>query len=170
MSGHFATLLRGTVEALLPEHDVHITDWKDAREVPLTAGNFSLDDYIDYIIAFCRYLGPDVHVIAVCQPSVPVMAAAALMAEAKDPRQPRSLTLMGGPIDTRQSPTVPNDLAMRNSMMWFRQNVISTVPFGYPGAMRRVYPGLPAAHQLHLDEPGPTRERPHAPVRTSGEG
>jgi poly(3-hydroxybutyrate) depolymerase len=142
MSGHFATLLRGTVEALLPEHDVHITDWKDAREVPLTAGNFSLDDYIDYIIAFCRYLGPDVHVIAVCQPSVPVMAAAALMAEAKDPRQPRSLTLMGGPIDTRQSPTVPNDLAMRNSMMWFRQNVISTVPFGYPGAMRRVYPGF----------------------------
>ena len=142
MSGHFATLLRGTVEALLPEHDVHITDWKDAREVPLTAGNFSLDDYIDYIMAFCRYLGPDVHVIAVCQPSVPVMAAAALMAEAKDPRQPRSLTLMGGPIDTRQSPTVPNDLAMRNSMMWFRQNVISTVPFGYPGAMRRVYPGF----------------------------
>jgi len=142
MSGHFATLLRGTVEALLPEHDVHITDWKDAREVPLTAGNFSLDDYIDYIMAFCRYLGPDVHVIAVCQPSVPAMAAAALMAEAKDPRQPRSLTLMGGPIDTRQSPTVPNDLAMRNSMMWFRQNVISTVPFGYPGAMRRVYPGF----------------------------
>jgi poly(3-hydroxybutyrate) depolymerase len=142
MSGHFATLLRGTVEALLPEHDVHITDWKDAREVPLTAGNFSLDDYIDYVMAFCRYLGPDVHVIAVCQPSVPVMAAAALMAEAKDPRQPKSLTLMGGPIDTRQSPTVPNDLAMRNSMMWFRQNVISTVPFGYPGAMRRVYPGF----------------------------
>jgi poly(3-hydroxybutyrate) depolymerase len=142
MSGHFATLLRGTVEALLPEHDVHITDWKDAREVPLTSGDFSLDDYIDYVIAFSRYLGPDVHVIAVCQPSVPVLAAAALMAEAKDPRQPRSLTLMGGPIDTRQSPTVPNDLAMRNSMMWFRQNVISTVPFGYPGAMRRVYPGF----------------------------
>ena len=142
MSGHFATLLRGTVEALLPEHEVHITDWKDAREVPVTSGDFSLDDYIDCIIAFCRYLGPDVHVIAVCQPSVPVLAAASLMAEAKDPRQPRSLTLMGGPIDTRQSPTVPNDLAMRNSMMWFRQNVISTVPYGYPGAMRRVYPGF----------------------------
>ncbi len=142
MSGHFATLLRGTVEALLPEHDVYITDWTDAREVPLTDGNFDLDDYIDYVIAFCRYLGPDVHVIAVCQPSVPVLAAAALMAEAKDPRQPRSLTLMGGPIDTRQSPTVPNDLAVRNSMVWFRQNVISTVPFGYPGAMRRVYPGF----------------------------
>ncbi|MBI3196486.1 MAG: polyhydroxyalkanoate depolymerase [Rhodospirillales bacterium] len=142
MSGHYATLLRGTVEALLPEHDVFITDWTDAREVPLTDGNFDLDDYIDYIIAFCRYLGPDVHVIAVCQPSVPVLAAAALMAEAKDPRQPKSLTLMGGPIDTRQSPTVPNDLAMRNSMMWFRQNVISTVPLGYPGSMRRVYPGF----------------------------
>src|SRR5882757_9957902 len=142
MSGHFATLLRGTVEALLPEHDVHITDWADAREVPLSDGNFDLDDYVDYVIEFCRYLGPDVHVIAVCQPSVPVLAAASLMAQAKDPRQPRSLVLMGGPIDTRVSPTVPNDLAMRNSMMWFRQNVISTVPFGHPGAMRRVYPGF----------------------------
>jgi poly(3-hydroxybutyrate) depolymerase len=142
MSGHFATLLRGTVEALLPEHDVHITDWLDAREVPLAQGNFDLDDYIDYIVEFCRYLGPDVHVIAVCQPSVPVMGAASLMAQAKDPSQPRSLTLMGGPIDTRLSPTVPNDLAMRNSMMWFRQNVISTVPLSYPGAMRRVYPGF----------------------------
>ena len=142
MSGHFATLLRGTVEALLPEHDVYITDWTDAREVPLAQGNFDLDDYIDYIVDFCRYLGPDVHVIAVCQPSVPTLAAASLMAQAKDPRQPRSLTLMGGPIDTRLSPTVPNDLAMRNSMMWFRQNVISTVPLGYPGAMRRVYPGF----------------------------
>ncbi len=142
MSGHFATLLRGTVEALLPEHDVHITDWTDAREVPLSQGNFDLDDYVDYVIDFCRYLGPDVHVMAVCQPSVPVLAAASLMAQAKDPRQPRSLTLMGGPIDTRISPTVPNDLAMRNSMMWFRQNVISTVPLNYRGAMRRVYPGF----------------------------
>jgi poly(3-hydroxybutyrate) depolymerase len=142
MSGHYATLLRGTVEALLPDHDVHITDWIDAKEVPLAEGNFDLDDYIDYIIDFCRYLGPDVHVIAVCQPSVPVMAAASLMAEGKDPRQPRSLTLMGGPIDTRVSPTVPDDLAMRNSMMWFRQNVISTVPINHPGAMRRVYPGF----------------------------
>ncbi len=142
MSGHFATLLRGTVEALLPDHDVHITDWADAREVPLDQGNFDLDDYVDYIVEFCRYLGPDIHVIAVCQPSVPVMAAAALMAADKDPRQPKSITLMGGPIDTRVSPTTPNDLAMRNSMMWFRQNVISTVPFAYAGAMRRVYPGF----------------------------
>ena len=142
MSGHFATLLRGTVEALLPDHDVHITDWIDAREVPLEQGNFDLDDYVDYLVEFCRYLGPDLHVIAVCQPSVPTLAAASLMAQANDPRQPRSITLMGGPIDTRISPTVPNDLAMRNSMMWFRQNVISTVPFNYPGAMRRVYPGF----------------------------
>jgi len=142
MSGHFATLLRGTVEALLPDHDVHITDWLDTRDVPLQAGNFDLDDYIDTLIEFFRYLGPDLHVIAVCQPSPATMAAAAVMAEAKDPRQPRSLTLMGGPIDTRINPTVPNDLAMRNSMMWFRQSVISTVPMGYPGAMRRVYPGF----------------------------
>ena len=142
MSGHFATLLRGTVEALLPEHDVYITDWVDAREVGLSQGNFDLDDYVDYVIEFCRYIGPDLHVIAVCQPSVPVLAAAALMAEAKDRRQPRSITLMGGPIDSRVSPTTPNDLAMRNSMMWFRQNVISTVPLNYPGALRRVYPGF----------------------------
>ncbi len=156
MSGHFATLLRGTVEALLPEHDVHITDWMDAREVPISQGNFDLDDYVDYIVEFCRYLGPDVHVIAVCQPSVPVMAAAALMAEAKDPRQPKSITLMGGPIDTRLSPTTPNDLAMRNSMMWFRQNVISTVPINYRGALRRVYPGflqLTSFISMNLDRP-----------------
>jgi poly(3-hydroxybutyrate) depolymerase len=142
MSGHFATLLRGTVEALLPEHDVYITDWVDSREVPLIEGNFDLDDYVDYLIEFCRYLGPDLHVMAVCQPSVPVLAAASLMAAAKDPRQPKSLVLMGGPVDTRISPTRPNDLAMRNSMMWFRQNVITTVPLNYPGALRRVYPGF----------------------------
>jgi poly(3-hydroxybutyrate) depolymerase len=142
MSGHFATLLRGTVEALLPEHDVYITDWTDARDVPLAQGNFDLDDYIDYLMEFFRYLGPDLHVMAVCQPSVPVMGAASLMAEAKDARQPKSLVLMGGPIDSRVSPTTPNDLAMRNSMMWFRANVITTVPFNYPGAMRRVYPGF----------------------------
>ena len=142
MSGHFATLLRGTVQALLPEHDVHITDWVDAREVPLAQGNFDLDDYVDYVMEFLRYIGPPAHVIAVCQPSVPVMGAAALMAAAEDPRQPRSVTLMGGPIDTRISPTVPNDLATRNSMMWFRQAVISNVPLGFPGVMRRVYPGF----------------------------
>jgi poly(3-hydroxybutyrate) depolymerase len=142
MSGHFATLLRGTVEALLPEHEVYITDWADARDVPLTLGHFDLDDYVDYVIDFLRYIGPGAHAIAVCQPSVPVMAAASLMAAADDPMQARSITLMGGPIDTRISPTVPNDLAMRNSMMWFRQSVISSVPFGFPGFMRRVYPGF----------------------------
>jgi poly(3-hydroxybutyrate) depolymerase len=142
MSGHFATLLRGTVEAMLPEHEVYITDWIDAREVPLTDGNFDLDDYIDYVIAFLRYIGPDAHVMAVCQPSVPVMGAASLMAATGDPLQPRSITLMGGPIDTRISPTVPNDLAMRNSMMWFRQSMVTSVPWGFPGFLRRVYPGF----------------------------
>jgi poly(3-hydroxybutyrate) depolymerase len=121
---------------------VHITDWVDAREVPLAQGNFDLDDYVDYVMEFLRYIGPPAHVIAVCQPSVPVMGAASLMAAANDPRQPRSITLMGGPIDTRISPTVPNDLATRNSMMWFRQAVISNVPLGFPGTMRRVYPGF----------------------------
>ena len=142
MSGHFATLLRGTVEALLPEHEVHITDWKDAREVPVTSGDFSLDDYIDCIIAFCRYLGPDVHVIAVCQPSVPVLAAASLMAEAKDPRQPRSLTLMGGPIDPRESPTEVNRVAESRGTEWFRKNCVVKVPLPNPGFMRDVYPGF----------------------------
>lgn len=141
MSGHFATLLRGTVAAMLPDHEVYITDWVDARDVPLAAGNFDLNDYIDYVAEFLRYIGP-AHVMAVCQPSVPVMGAASLMAAADDPMQPRSITLMGGPIDTRISPTVPNDLAMRNSMMWFRQSVISSVPWGFPGFMRRVYPGF----------------------------
>jgi len=142
MSGHFATLLRGTAAALMQEHDVYITDWADAKTVPLSAGTFDLDDYIAYLMEFMTFLGPDTHIVAVCQPSVPVLAAVALMAQSKDANQPRSMTLMGGPIDTRESPTTPNDLAMRNSMMWFRQNVISTVPFGYPGAMRRVYPGF----------------------------
>ena len=142
MSGHFATLLRGTVAALLPDHDVHITDWIDAREVPLSDGNFDLDDYVDYLIAFLRYLGPQTSVIAVCQPSVPVMGAASLMAADNDPAQPASIVLMGGPIDTRISPTTPNDLATRNSMMWFRRSVITTVPFGYPGYFRSVYPGF----------------------------
>jgi len=142
MSGHYATLLRGTVEALLPEHDVHITDWADAGDVPLSEGSFDLDDYMDYLVEFLRYLGPHAHVIAVCQPSVPVMGAASLMAAADDPMQAASITLMGGPVDTRISPTIPNDLATRNSMMWFRQSVITTVPYGKPGFLRRVYPGF----------------------------
>ncbi len=142
LSGHFATLLRDTVRGLLPDHDVYITDWIDAREVPLREGAFDLDDYIDYVIQFLRLLGPDTHVIAVCQPAVPVLAAVALMAAAGDPAQPRSMTLMGGPIDTRRNPTKVNALAKTRSIGWFERTVVHTVPAGYPGIMRRVYPGF----------------------------
>ena len=142
LSGHYATLLRGTVEAMLPDHDVYITDWVDAREVALAEGSFGLDDYIDYVINCLHFLGPNVHVMAVCQPSVPVLAAVALMNAAKDPCTPSSMTLMGGPIDTRLSPTVPNNLAQEHPIEWFEQNVINRVPFNHPGFMRRVYPGF----------------------------
>ncbi len=142
MSGHHATLLRGTVEALLPDHDVYITDWTDARSVPLTLGSFDLDDYIDYVMAFLRLLGPEVHVLAICQPSPPVLAAVALMAAAGDPAQPRSMTLMGGPIDTRISPTAVNAFATSRPLSWFENTVIHQVPFYYPGYPRRVYPGF----------------------------
>jgi poly(3-hydroxybutyrate) depolymerase len=142
MSGHYATLLRGTVEAMLPEHDVYITDWIDAREIPVTEGRFDLDDYIDYVIEFCRFLGPRTHVIAVCQPAVPVLAAAAVMAGEEDEFQPMSMTLIGGPIDTRRNPTAVNQLAEQKSTAWFEQNVVSLVPFPNPGFMRRVYPGF----------------------------
>ncbi|MCH9806561.1 MAG: polyhydroxyalkanoate depolymerase [Alphaproteobacteria bacterium] len=142
MSGHYATLLRGTVEAMMPEHDVYITDWIDARNVPVTDGRFDLDDYIDYVIDFTRFIGPKTHLIAVCQPSVPTLAATAVMAGEDDPYQPMSLTLMGGPIDTRRNPTAVNKLAEEKSMAWFEQNVISMVPFPNPGFMRRVYPGF----------------------------
>lgn len=142
MSGHYATLLRGTVQAMLPEHDVYITDWIDAREVPLFEGPFDLDAYIDYVIEFIRFLGPETHVMAVCQPAVPVLAATAVMAANDDDCQPMTLTLMGGPIDTRRNPTVVNKLAEQKTMSWFEQNVISHVPFPNPGFMRRVYPGF----------------------------
>ncbi|HWI29163.1 MAG TPA: polyhydroxyalkanoate depolymerase [Stellaceae bacterium] len=142
LSGHFATLLRGTVETLLPEHDVFVTDWVNARNVPLLYGRFDLDDHIDLIAAFLRELGPETHVIAVCQPSVPVLAAIALMAAEKDPAQPRSMTLMGGPIDTRRNPTVVNQLATSRPLSWFERNVIATVPARYSGQFRRVYPGF----------------------------
>jgi poly(3-hydroxybutyrate) depolymerase len=141
MSGHFATLLRGTVEAFLPTHEVYITDWIDARMVPLAMGGFDLDDYIDYVREMIRLLGPDVHVLAVCQPSVPVIAAIALMEEDEDPATPRSMTLMGGPIDTRCSPTEVNKLAQKRGMDWFKSNCIARVPFPHPGIMREVYPG-----------------------------
>ncbi len=142
MSGHYATLLRGTVEAMLPEHNLYITDWIDARDVPLYAGNFALDDFIDTIIEFLQFLGPNTHVIAVCQPSVPALAAAAVLAKNDDPCQPASLTLMGGPIDTRRNETKVNKLAREKSLAWFERNVISHVPFGNAGFMRRVYPGF----------------------------
>ncbi|TYO90485.1 polyhydroxyalkanoate depolymerase [Oceanicella actignis] len=145
MSGHFATLLRGTVEKMLPEHDVYITDWEDARNVPLAAGPFDLDDYIDYVIEFCQVLGAGGErpaVLAVCQPGVPVLAAAAMMAEDEDPCRPSSITLMGSPIDTARNPKQPNELATTRPLSWFEQNVITTVPFPNLGFMRRVYPGF----------------------------
>ncbi|MEM1161802.1 MAG: polyhydroxyalkanoate depolymerase [Pseudomonadota bacterium] len=145
MSGHFATLLRGTVEAMLPEHDVYVTDWADARNVPLTDGYFDLADYTDYIIEFCEFLARDGDrpaVMAVCQPGVPVLVATALMAEAGNPARPSSVTLMGSPIDTRINQTEPNHLAQSRPLSWFEQNVIVSVPWPNPGVMRRVYPGF----------------------------
>ena len=142
MSGHYATLLRGTVERMLPAGEVYITDWIDARMVPLSEGRFDLDDYIDYIIEMLHHLGPDTHVIAVCQPSVPVLAAIAVMEEDKDPMAPSTMTLMGGPIDTRINPTAVNQLAQEKPIEWFRDNVIMPVPWPQPGMMRSVYPGF----------------------------
>ncbi len=142
MSGHYATLLRGTVEAFLPNHEVYITDWADARMVPLSAGQFDLDDYIDYIIEMFHHLGPDTNVVAVCQPSVPVFAAVAVMEAANDPYVPSTMTLMGGPLDTRSNPTAVNTLAHERGTDWFRRNVLTIVPFPHPGAMRQVYPGF----------------------------
>jgi len=142
LSGHHATLLRGTVQALLPGHDVYITDWHDAKAIPEADGRFDLDDYIDQIIAYLRKLGPGAHVIAVCQPSVPVLAAASLMAAGKDKCRPRSLVLMGGPIDTRINPTKVNRFAARHPLSWFKNTVVSRVPYGFPGFGRSVYPGF----------------------------
>ncbi len=142
MSGHYATLLRGTVEALLPHHDVYVTEWIDARQVPKSEGRFNLDDFIDYTMEFIRHLGPDVHIIAVCQPAVPVLAACALMATQKDPKQPMSMTLMGGPIDPRISKTAVTELAEERPLSWFENNVVVDVPFYYPGGNREVYPGF----------------------------
>ena len=142
LSGHYATLLRGTVEAMLPGHDVFITDWVDARMVPLAAGGFDLDDYIDYLIEMLGHIGPGAHMMAVCQPSVPVLAAVSLMEEDGDPLAPATMTLMGGPIDTRRAPTAVNTYAQEKGADWFRRNVIMPVPFPHPGFMRPVYPGF----------------------------
>ena len=142
MSGHYATLLRGTVERLLPSHDVFITDWTDAKTVPLSDGHFDLDDYIDYVISMLHHLKGDAHVIAVCQPAVPVLAAVALMEADKDPYVPRSMVLMGGPIDTRISSNSVDKLAENRGIEWFRRSVVTKVPFPHPGFMRAVYPGF----------------------------
>ena len=145
LSGHFATLLRDTVRAMLPHHDVTITDWKDAREVPLVNGPFHFDDYVAYVQEFVRFMQSqhhgNVHVISVCQPTVPVLAGISLMAASSE-ALPTSMTMMGGPIDTSKSPTSVNDFAMVRPISWFEQNVIQRVPVKYPGAMRRVYPGF----------------------------
>jgi len=142
MSGHYATLLRGTVERLLPGHDIWITDWRDARLVPLKDGEFHLDDYIDYLIGWLEHIGENTHVLAVCQPAVPAFAAACLMSAAKNPARPKTLSMMGGPIDTREAPTPVNTVATQRPFSWFEQNVIATVPFYYPGGGRKVYPGF----------------------------
>lgn len=142
LSGHHATLLRDTVKTLLQDHEVYITDWIDARMVPLSEGPFHLDDYVHYCIEFVQLLGPDVHLISVCQPTVPVMAAVSLMCSNNDPKRPKSMTMMGGPIDTRESPTEVNNLATKKPYSWFENNVIYSVPHTYPGYLRRVYPGF----------------------------
>lgn len=141
MSGHFATLLRGTVAEMNIDHEVYVTDWHDAKLVPLADGNFDLADYVDYVIDFLHHIGPNANVIAVCQPSVPVLAATALMNARHDPCSPSTLTMMGGPIDTRHSPTEVNLLAQKRPYAWFEQNMIHHVPYYYPGGGRKVYPG-----------------------------
>jgi len=142
MSGHFATLLRGTVERMLPGHDVYITDWRDAKQVPISDGSFDFNDYIDYIIEFMGAVGPGAHMLAVCQPAVPAYAAVSIMSVQEDPALPLSLTMMGGPIDTREAPTSVDDLATERPYAWFVNNVVATVPPSYPGSGRKVYPGF----------------------------
>jgi poly(3-hydroxybutyrate) depolymerase len=142
MSGHYATLLRNTVEVLMTGHEVYVTDWADARDVPLSAGRFDLDEYIAYIMAYVRRLGPDVHVVAVCQPAPAVLAAVALLAAEDDPAQPRSMVLMGGPVDVRTAPTAPSELAASRSLKWFKSELTMQVPAWYRGAGRQVYPGF----------------------------
>lgn len=142
LSGHFATLLRNTVETLLPEHDVYITDWHNAREVPISAGRFGFDEYVEHLIDFLDVIGPGAHIIAVCQPCVQALAAAAVMAKSQHRAAPRTMTLMAGPVDTRVNPTAVNKLAMEKPIEWFERNLIASVPWGFKGATRRVYPGF----------------------------
>jgi polyhydroxyalkanoate depolymerase len=154
LSGHFATLLRGTVATLLPENDVYITDWRNARDAPLSAGRFGFDEYVEHVIRFLEAMGPGAHLLGVCQPCAHALAAVALMAEDDNPAVPRSLTLMAGPVDTRINPTKVNDLAVTNPISWFERNLISTVPARYPGAGRRVYPGFVQVTAFMAMNPG----------------
>ncbi len=142
LSGHFATLLRDTLRTLLQDHEVWVTDWHNARDVRLADGPFGLDDYVQHLVRFLRVMGPGGHAMAVCQPCVPLLAAVALMAEDGDPAQPRTMTLMAGPVDTRINPTEVNKLANSKPMAWFEEKLICRVPLRYPGGMRRVYPGF----------------------------
>ena len=142
MSGHYATLLRGTVARMLERSVVYITDWADAKMVPMEAGRFDLDDYIDYLIGYLEHIGPNAHMLAVCQPSVPAYAATAIMGANRHPCRPLTLTMMGGPVDTREAPTSVNDVAVTRPLSWFEHHVIATVPLHYPGAGRKVYPGF----------------------------
>jgi poly(3-hydroxybutyrate) depolymerase len=142
LSGHYATLLRRTVETFLPDHEVFVTEWADAREVPITLGKFDVNDFIDYVIDMLAVLGPDAHVVGVCQPGPLILAAVAIMSEEGHPDLPASMTLMGSPIDARRSPTVPNKLATERPLGWFKDNVIYTVPWPNKGVFRRVYPGF----------------------------
>lgn len=142
LSGHFATLLQDTVKTLLPENDVYITDWTNARDVPLRAGSFGFDEYVAHVIRFLETIGPGAHALAVCQPCVQVLAASAVMAQEENPAQPLSITLMAGPVDTRVNPTKVNELATSKPLDWFEKNLIATVPPGFKGAGRRVYPGF----------------------------
>ncbi|MGB6540818.1 MAG: polyhydroxyalkanoate depolymerase [Xanthobacteraceae bacterium] len=154
LSGHFSTLLRATVRTMLPEHDVFITDWHNARDAPLTAGRFGFEEYIEHLIKFLEVIGPGAHLVAVCQPCVAALVATAVMAQAGNPAQPRSMALMAGPIDTRVNPTRVNDLAKKNSIEWFEHTLTASVPMRYPGAFRRVYPGfvqLAAFMSMNLD-------------------
>jgi len=142
LSGHFATLLRNTVEVLLPDNDVYITDWHNARDISTEHGRFGFDEYVDHVIRFLEELGPGAHLVSVCQPCAHAFAAVAVMAQTDNPAQPASMTMMAGPIDTRINPTAVNDLATTHSIKWFEHNLISRVPIGLPGAGRRVYPGF----------------------------
>ena len=154
LSGHFATLLAGTVKVLLRDHDVFITDWKNARDVPLSEGDFGVEDYISYVIRFLEEIGPGAHILAVCQPCVQALAAVAVMSEDRNPATPLSMTLMAGPVDVRESPTMVNDLANQRPIEWFERNVIARVPSRYAGAGRKVYPGfvqLTAFMSMNMD-------------------